>query len=180
MVAARTEFHTTFTTLDDAYQRSLMSFMTKSVAEKDDERDTWGQVIEHVAKQWSRMPDEVMDTAFADFVELTNALIVTGAAPELAPGRSVEDVTFRNVRYTGTTPNLSIINGYDTDHGIRNITFEGMKINGQAIYDEMPGKPRWYVLKKVKKRRFCFRCDKKNSNSEVVSPLFCIFAEKFQ
>ena len=62
-----------------------------------------------------------------------------------APGRGVEDVTFRNVRYTGTTPNLSIINGYDTDHGIRNITFKGMKINGQPIYDEMPSKPRWYA-----------------------------------
>jgi len=62
-----------------------------------------------------------------------------------ASGRGVEDVTFRNVRYTGTTPNLSIINGYDQDHMVRNITFEGMKINGQPIYDDMPGKPRWYA-----------------------------------
>ncbi|MBR0048696.1 MAG: hypothetical protein IJP74_05160, partial [Prevotella sp.] len=33
-IASRTAFHTAFTTLDEAYQRSLMSFMTKSVAEK--------------------------------------------------------------------------------------------------------------------------------------------------
>lgn len=62
-----------------------------------------------------------------------------------APGKCVEDVTFRNVRYTGTIPNVSVINGYDADHYIRNITFEGLKVNGQVIYDEMPDKPRWYA-----------------------------------
>ena len=32
-------FHTTFQTLDDAYQRSMVSFATQSIAEKDEERD---------------------------------------------------------------------------------------------------------------------------------------------
>ena len=62
-----------------------------------------------------------------------------------APGRDVEDITFRNVRYTGTTPNLSIINGYDAERGIHNVMFEGLKVNGQTIYDDMPDKPRWYA-----------------------------------
>ena len=64
-----------------------------------------------------------------------------------APGRGVEDVTFRNVRYNGLSPNrsLSIINGYDANHRVQNVTFEGLKINGRTIYDDMPGKPRWYA-----------------------------------
>ena len=62
-----------------------------------------------------------------------------------APGRSVEDVTFRNIRYYGELPNMSVINGYDKDHTVYNVTFEGLKINGQSIYDDMPGKPRWFV-----------------------------------
>ena len=62
-----------------------------------------------------------------------------------APGRGVEDVTFRNVRYYGETHNLSIINGYDANHRVQNVTFEGLKINGRTIYDDMPGKPRWYA-----------------------------------
>ena len=62
-----------------------------------------------------------------------------------APGRGVENVTFRNVRYTGHVPNLSIINGYDTGHPVRNVLFEGLKINGQIIYDGMPGVPRWHA-----------------------------------
>lgn len=61
-----------------------------------------------------------------------------------APGRSVEDVLFRNIRYYGQQPYMSIISGYDEDHKVRNITFEGLKINGQTIYDKMPGKPGWY------------------------------------
>lgn len=61
-----------------------------------------------------------------------------------APGRGVENVTFRNVRYYGQTPNLSIINGYDEQRRVRNIRFQGLKVNGRLIYDNMPGKPRWY------------------------------------
>ena len=63
-----------------------------------------------------------------------------------APGRAVQDVTFRGVRYNGSIPqSLAIINGYDADHRVQNVTFEGLKINGQLIYDDMPGKPRWYA-----------------------------------
>ena len=61
-----------------------------------------------------------------------------------APGAGVDGVTFRNIRYYGQLPYLSVITGYDADHAVRNITFEGLKINGRAIYDDMPGKPRWY------------------------------------
>ena len=40
---------------------------------------------------------------------------------------------------------MSVINGYDKDHMARNVTFEGLKINGLPVYDNMPGKPRWYA-----------------------------------
>lgn len=59
-VQARDEFHTKFNNLDDAYQRSLMSFATKTVADKDDERDLYGSVMEQVAKQWARLPDDTL------------------------------------------------------------------------------------------------------------------------
>lgn len=61
-----------------------------------------------------------------------------------APGLGVEDITFRNIRYYGELPHLSIINGYDEQHKVKNVTFEGLKINGRAIYDDMPDKPKWY------------------------------------
>ena len=61
-----------------------------------------------------------------------------------APGLGVEDVTFRNIRYYGDMPYMSVITGYDEQHKVRNVTFEGLKINGKPIYDGMPGKPKWY------------------------------------
>ena len=62
-----------------------------------------------------------------------------------AAGRGVENVLFRNIRYYGQQPNLSIITGYDERHQVKNVTFEGLKINGNPVYDDMPGKPKWYA-----------------------------------
>lgn len=61
-----------------------------------------------------------------------------------APGRGIEDVLFRNVRYNGSQPELSIITGYDESRKIKNVTFENLHINGTHIHDKMPGKPAWY------------------------------------
>jgi len=62
-----------------------------------------------------------------------------------APGLGVENITFRNIRYNGATPYMSVLNGYNEQRKVRNITFEGLKINGRHIYDAMPDKPRWYL-----------------------------------
>ena len=62
-----------------------------------------------------------------------------------ATGGGVENITFRNIRLYGEQPDLSIIAGYDAQHKVKNITFEGLKINGRQIYDDMPGKPKWHA-----------------------------------
>ena len=61
-----------------------------------------------------------------------------------APGRLVENITFRNVSYNGALPNLSIMEGYSPEHPVRNITFENLRINGRLITDDMKDKPKWY------------------------------------
>jgi len=61
-----------------------------------------------------------------------------------APGRGVENVLFRNVRYNGQAPDYSIIGGYNEQRRVKNIRFEGLRINGTLITDDMPGKPKWY------------------------------------
>ncbi len=62
-----------------------------------------------------------------------------------APGRSVENITFSNIRYYGQRPYLSIINGYDEQRKVRGVSFKGLKINGHLIFDDMTEKPRWYA-----------------------------------
>ena len=61
-----------------------------------------------------------------------------------AAGAGVENVLFRNIRYYGAQPNMSVITGYDAQHRVKNVTFEGLKINGRSISDDMPDKPKWY------------------------------------
>lgn len=61
-----------------------------------------------------------------------------------APGRGIEDVTFRNVSYNGSGENISIIAGYDDSRKVKNIRFENLRINGEVISDDMQGKPAWY------------------------------------
>lgn len=62
-----------------------------------------------------------------------------------AAGAGIENVLFRNVRYNGALPNISIITGYDAQHKVKNVTFEGLKINGRTVWDGMPGKPGWHA-----------------------------------
>lgn len=61
-----------------------------------------------------------------------------------APGLGIENVTFRNVEYKGKNANLSIIAGYNEERKVKNIVFENLKIDGELITDDMPGKPAWY------------------------------------
>ncbi len=61
-----------------------------------------------------------------------------------APGRGIENVVFKNVSYTGNRAEFSVIEGYDAQRKVRNVRFENLRINGQIISDDMPGKPKWY------------------------------------
>jgi hypothetical protein len=53
-------------------------------------------------------------------------------------------VLFKNLSYTGSNPNLSVISGYDEARTIKNVLFENLRINGQLISDDMKEKPSFY------------------------------------
>lgn len=61
-----------------------------------------------------------------------------------APGRGIEDILFKDISYTGDRAEISVITGYDKERKIKNVRFENLKINGEVISDDMPGKPGWY------------------------------------
>ena len=44
----------------------------------------------------------------------------------------------------GTNSELSVICGYSPDRKVTNVRFENLVINGETIYDDMPGKSKWY------------------------------------
>ena len=61
-----------------------------------------------------------------------------------APGKTIEDIYFKNISYNGDNAELSIISGYNTERKVKNVVFENLVINGDTIHDKMKGKPPWY------------------------------------
>jgi len=49
------------------------------------------------------------------------------------PGRGISDVTFRNVSYTGTQEDKSVIEGYDPTRTVSDVTFENLRVRDRMI-----------------------------------------------
>lgn len=60
-----------------------------------------------------------------------------------APGRGIESVYIKDLSYHGENAGLSLLIGLDSDHVIKDVTFENLRINGRTI-SENTGKPAWY------------------------------------
>ena len=56
----------------------------------------------------------------------------------------MEDIYFKNIYYNGDRSELSMIIGYDDTRMVRGVHFDNLVINGEKIFDKMPGKPGWY------------------------------------
>ena len=76
--------------------------------------------------------------------QLVNVRIFMNEKYCKAPGKSVDNVLFRDVTYTGRNASTSIICGYDDNRQVAGLTFENLTVNGVKITDDMPGKPKWY------------------------------------
>jgi hypothetical protein len=75
------------------------------------------------------------DIRIEDFQEgqLFNLRVVNNAKYNTGPGRGIENVSFKDICYTGTNLNPSVIKGLDAAHAIKNITFENLTINGKEV-----------------------------------------------
>jgi hypothetical protein len=76
--------------------------------------------------------------------QLVNLRVFFNKKYNTSPGRGIENVLFKDITYSGTHANPSIIAGYDDSREIENVVFENLKINGRTIFDDMPGKPGYF------------------------------------
>lgn len=60
-----------------------------------------------------------------------------------APGKGIENILFENITFAGGGE-LSVIEGFNTERMVQDITFRNLVVDGQSISDTMPGKPSWY------------------------------------
>jgi hypothetical protein len=50
-----------------------------------------------------------------------------------SPGRSIENITLRDVEYVGGTPNPSRIHGYDGERAVEGVHIENLRIGGRLV-----------------------------------------------
>jgi hypothetical protein len=79
------------------------------------------------------------DIRVEDFTEgqLVNLRVAYNKKYASAPGRGIENVTFKNISYHGSRANISILEGYDATRGIKAVVFENLTINGRLISWQM-------------------------------------------
>ena len=61
-----------------------------------------------------------------------------------APGKSIENILFKDISYNGSNAEVSMISGYNSERKVKDIVFQNLHINGKLIVDDMPDKPKWY------------------------------------
>ena len=67
--------------------------------------------------------------------QLFSLRVVENPKYTTGPGRGIENVIFRNISYTGSGANPSLIQGFSKDKMIRNVVFKNLRINNEVILD---------------------------------------------
>lgn len=66
--------------------------------------------------------------------KLVNVRVVYNDKYSFSPGKSVEDVLFQNISYTGHGwPSPSLLGGYDRERRVRRVVFDNVQIDGRKI-----------------------------------------------
>jgi glycosyl hydrolase family 28 len=72
--------------------------------------------------------------------KLFNVRVVYNEKYGTSPGKGVEDVTFRNISYTGAgSPSASLIGGYNEQRRVRDVVFDNVIIGGRKLKAPAPG-----------------------------------------
>ncbi|TKA08680.1 glycosyl hydrolase family 28 protein [Actinacidiphila oryziradicis] len=75
--------------------------------------------------------------------QLINMRVMFNTSYNTSAGRGIEMVYVKNLSYTGTHASTAHMVGYDADHGIKDVTFENLVINGTLVSDT-DGHAPWY------------------------------------
>jgi hypothetical protein len=65
--------------------------------------------------------------------QLVNLRVLFNEKYSAGPGKGIQNVTFRNIFYSGSGENTSVIEGFSKEYNIDNVLFENLVINGKKI-----------------------------------------------
>jgi hypothetical protein len=81
------------------------------------------------------------DIRIEDFEEgqLLNLRAVYNAKYNTGPGRNVENILFKNISYTGSGANPSVLQGLSATGQVRSVRFENLRLNGKRVPNAAAG-----------------------------------------
>lgn len=121
----------------DAEVIERVRFSNIDVLEHDEDEPEYEGVIGIMAGDDNLVRDVVVDGMRVENIQegkLFNFHIVYTAKYNTSPGRGIENVTLRNVSYSGKgSPSAARIAGYDASRRVRNIVLDNVTIGGKRI-----------------------------------------------
>lgn len=65
--------------------------------------------------------------------QLFHLRVVYNQKYNTGPGRGIQNILFKNISFTGQYPPPSLIEGYDNQRMVDNITFDNIRFNGESV-----------------------------------------------
>jgi hypothetical protein len=112
-------------------------FANIDILEHDEDEPEYEGAIGIMAGDDNLMRDVVFDGIRVENIQegkLFNQHIAYTPKYNTSPGRGIEEVTLRNIAYTGKgSPSASVIYGYDAGRKVSNIVIDNVTVGGRRI-----------------------------------------------
>ncbi len=119
-----------------------LRFINLDVLDVDEDEPEYEGVFGITAGDDNLVRDVDFDDIRVERIEegkLFNLHVGFNAKYNTSPGRGIEDITFRHVRFSGLgSPSAAAIFGYDATRGVRNITLDDVRVGGVPVAAARP------------------------------------------
>ncbi|MBW8880764.1 MAG: hypothetical protein JF615_04865 [Asticcacaulis sp.] len=120
-----------------------LRFRNLDILDVDEDEPEYEGALAITAGDDNLVRDVVFEDIRVERIEegkLFNLHVGFNAKYNTSPGRGIENITFRNIRFSGHgSTSASLIAGYDADRAVRNIMLQNVRIAGRPIVASASG-----------------------------------------
>lgn len=120
-----------------------LRFQNLDILDVDEDEPEYEGALAITAGDANLVRDVVFQDIRVERIEegkLFNLHVGFNAKYNTSPGRGIENITFRNIRFSGHgSTSASLIAGYDAERAVRNVTLQDVRIGGRPVVASDPG-----------------------------------------